>query len=80
MDSLVCQKALAGELGRFVSEKTRAIREAGEANTFSIYLEKIEEERKGSSNVQTLARDRRETKVIKAKEHTWNPLRHRFPV
>ena len=45
MDSLVCQKALTGELGRFISGKTRAIREAGEANTFGIYLNKTEEER-----------------------------------
>lgn len=44
MDSLVCQKALT-ENGGFVSGKTRAIREAGEANTFSIYLNKNEEER-----------------------------------
>lgn len=45
MDSLVVQKALTGELGRFISGKTRALRGAGEANTFSIYLNKTEEER-----------------------------------
>lgn len=47
IDSLLCQKALTGELGRFVSGKTRAIHETGEANTFSIYLNKTEEEREG---------------------------------